>query len=490
MTDLRPVHEAVFRSQPEERAGSISDIRGTIPPELRGTFLRSGPGLMQVGSDSLNFFDGHALIAGVTFEGGAARFRSRFVRSPLYLEETAAQRLKKRRVFTNLPARWSNFFALELGNSAMHDVFSWGGKVVASNDPGHFALDPRTFEPLGPARFGGAVRNGQEMSPMPYRDPKSGRLVGWIKKVGGTSPDALSFVELDERFAVVTQTPFHRLAASPVIVHDQRATERFYVAVEQAARLSAGKAIWGASTIYDSFQTPPLATATLLLVPRGREGALVRVPLPAPFEVAFHVINAFDEGEGRLVVDLVAYGGRIGFSAAAPRALRDRTGAEVVHGPVPTPTRFVIDTAAGRVVESKKLGELPGEAPEVSDAVMGAPYRFAYFPTSRPDANIPDRGGYFFYGGVSKLDVESGQTRAWFAEGDAVVSPVSFVARPSASDEDDGWLLVYVLREAETEVVVLDARALDAGPVATIGLGTRLPGVSHVRWAADVMLAP
>ena len=489
MTDLRPIHEAVFRSQPEERAAAITDVRGTIPAGLRGTFLRSGPGLMQVGNDALDFFDGHALIAGVTFEDGAARFRSRFVRSPLYLEETAKKRLKKRRVFTNLPARWSNFFALDLGNSAMHDVYAWGGKVVAGNDPGHFALDARTLETLGPERFGGAAAKGQEMGPMPYRDPKSGRLVGWIKKVGGASPDALSFVELDERFAVVTQTPFHRLAASPVIVHDQRATERFYVAVEQAPRLSAAKAIWGATTIYECFQTPPGATATLLLAPRGRDGALVRVPLPAPLEVAFHVINAFDEGEGRLVVDVVAYGGRIGFSAAAPKALRDATGAHPTQGPLPTPTRLVVDTLAGRVLEHKKLGELPGEAPEVNDAVMGAPYRFAYFPTARPNADLPDRGGYFFYDGISKLDVTTGATRAWHADGEAVVSPVSFAARPGGGDEDDGWILAYVLRATGAEVVVLDARALEAGPVATLGLGTHLPGVSHVRFASDVMLS-
>lgn len=482
-----PVFESIYRSQPDERAGAVAEVRGTIPAELRGTFLRNGPGLMQVGADALNFFDGHALVAGVTFEGGAARFRSRLVRTPLYREETEKKRMVRRRVFTNLPSRWSNLFALELGNGAMHDVYAWGGKVVAGNDPGHFGLDARTLETLGPERWGGAARAGEEMSPMPYADPASGRLVGWVKKVGGTSPDALSFVELDAGLAVVAQTPFHRLAASPVIVHDHRATGRFYVAVEQSPRLSAGKAIWGASTIFESFRTPPGATATILLVPRGREGALVRVPLPAPLELAFHVVNAYDEGD-RVVVDLVTYGGRVAFSAAAPRALRDRLGIVPAHGPAPTPMRFVVDPGAARVVEVKKLGDLPGEAPEVSDAVMGAPYRFAYFPTTRPDAAIPDRGGYFYYGSLAKLDVSTGEARVWDAGAGAIVSPPAFAARPGGAGEDDGWLLSWVLRSSVAEVVVLDARAIEAGPVATLGLGTHLPGVSHVRWAGDVLL--
>lgn len=490
MTTLRAIHEAVFRSQPEERASAITDVRGTIPKDLQGTLLRSGPGLMAIGDDLVGFFDGHALIAGVTFEDGKARMRSRFVRSPLYLAETAAKRMLERRVFTNLPSRWSNFFALALGNSAMHDVYAWAGKVIAGNDPGHFALDPRTLETTGPERWGGAVTKGHEMGPMPYRDPVSGRLIGWIKKVGGLKPDEFAFVELDEAGSVVVKTPFHRLAASPVLVHDQRATERFYVATEQSLRLSAPKAIWGASTVWDALQTPAGATATLLLVPRGREGAMLRVPLPAPIEIAFHVINAYDDGKDRIVVDLVVYDGRINFAAAAPQALRARTGAEPKQGPLPTPTRFIVDTAAGRVIEQRALGDLPGEAPEVSDAVMGARYRYAYFPSTSRDSDLADRGAYFFYGGVAKLAVETGDTTTWRAEGAAVVSPPAFVAREGATDEDDGWLLAYVMREGETEVVVLDARDLGAGPVATLGLGATLPGVSHVRWAGDVLLDP
>jgi all-trans-8'-apo-beta-carotenal 15,15'-oxygenase len=484
---LSAVHEAIYRSQPEEHARPVRVTSGALPAELRGTFLRSGPGLFEVGSDPLNLFDGHALIAGVTFENGSARLRSRFVRSPLYVAETAEKKMKQRRVFTNLPSRWSNLFALAFGNSAMHDVYAWGGKVIAGNDPGHFALDGRTLSTIGPERWGGAVPKGHDMGPMPYRDPKSGRLVGWIKRNGGARPDAVAFIELDESFRTVAKTPFHACAAAPVLLHDQRATERFYVATEQSLRLALGAAIWGQKTIYEAFRTPPGATATILLVPRGREGAMIRVPLPAPWELAFHVINAYDEGD-RVVVDLVVYDGRIGFEAAAPRALRDRSGYQPSHGPLPTPMRFVVDPVGAKVVEPRKLGDIPGEAPEVSDAVMGQPYRYAYFPTTRLDAAIPDRGGYFYYGGVGRIDVTTGTSSSWHAPGEAVVSPPTFVARPGATEEDDGWLLAYVMRETETEVVVLEARSIAAGPIATLSLGVHFPAVSHVRWAADVLL--
>lgn len=480
------LHESIFRSQPEEHAFVAADVEGTIPVGLTGTLLRSGPGLLEVGPDPLNFFDGHALIAGVSFAEGRATFRSRFVRSPLYLAETTKRAMQKRRIFTNLPARWSNLFALDFGNSAMHDVYPLGDRIVAGNDPGHFALDARTLETKGPETWGGAAAKGNEMGPMPYRDPVTGNVIGWVKKPGGARPDALKFVELDASGKLVKETAWHPLGGAPVLVHDQRATASWYVATEQAVRLSAPAAMWGARTVYDALQTPRGATATLLLVPRASGDRMLRIPLPAPYEIAFHVINAFDDGD-RVIVDLVVYGGRIGFTAAAPPALREHVGVTQSHGPKPTPMRFVVDPAAGKIVETKALGELPGEAPEVSDARMGQRYQFAYFPSTRDGGRLPDSGGYFYYDALAKLDVETGKTSSWVSGG--VVSPPAFVAAPSPTSEDDGWLVAYLLEKDGASLVVLDARAVEAGPVAKVKLGIHLPGVSHTRWAPSVQLS-
>jgi all-trans-8'-apo-beta-carotenal 15,15'-oxygenase len=487
----RAIHETVFRSQPEEHAFRVERVTGSIPSDLTGTIFRSGPGLMQVGDAYLSFFDGHALIAGVSFVAGSARFRSRYVRTPLYESETSARTVLMRRPFTNRPRRWSNLFAIKFGNSAMHDVYVWGQgdqqRVVAGNDFGHFALHPRTLETIGPETWGGAAPAGSEVAPMPYADPHSGHLVGWVKRPGGLKPDAIRFVELDRSFRVAKETALLPLAAAPVIVHDQRASKAWYVATEQSLRLRAADALWGAVTAYEALATPGNATATLLLVSRTEPNKLVRVALPAPVQIAFHVVNAFDRGTD-VCVDLATYAGRIGFEAAAPKVLRDRRGNVQTHGPAPTLMRYIVDPVAGRVIESRKLAELPGDAPEVADAVMGSPYRFAYVPTLGASDDPPDRGAFFYYGALAKLDVESGETQTWSAGPDGLVSPCAFVPRPAAASEDDGWLLSYVLRESGAQVAILDAKSLEAGPVATLELGIHLPGVSHVRWAAGLQL--
>lgn len=82
--------DVVFTSQPNEHAFAATRVDGTIPRDLDGTFFRSGPGLLEAGPDPLNFFDGHALLAGLSFRDGACTFRSRLVRTPLLALESEA----------------------------------------------------------------------------------------------------------------------------------------------------------------------------------------------------------------------------------------------------------------------------------------------------------------------------------------------------------------------------------------------------------------
>lgn len=481
-----PVNEAVFRSQPEEHRLSDLQVEGEVPRDLRGTLLRSGPGLMEVGGDTLNFFDGHALIGGATFEDGAVRFRSRYVRTPLYEAEKAAGRMTKRRLFTNRPSRWSNLFALELGNNAMHDVQAWGDRVYAGFDFGHFALDGRTLDTIGPERWGGAVRAGEEMAPMPYRDPASGRLIGWIKTPGGVRPDKLRFVELDDAMRVVRETAPVVLDTSPAVVHDQRATASWYVATQMAGRLAPAKALWGAATVWESLVMAEGATADLLLVPRGGEARLVRVPMPG-VSIAFHVINAFDDGD-HVVVDVVGLDGPVCFQGAGSAAHLGRTGTVRFASAQPRPRRFVVDPKRGVLVSAQLLGTVSLEAPEVADAVHGRPYRYLWGPAPGDAIDPPDPGAYVFFNALARVDLTTGASSVWQAPVGTLVSPPAFVARAGATQEGDGWLLAYTLSEGGAAVVVLDAAAVERGPVASVALGVHLPGVSHTRWADGLRL--
>lgn len=64
-----------YRSAYEERAFTVSDdmIQGTIPAELKGTLLRNGPGLFEIGGKKIpQPFDGDGKVAMFCFKGDGA----------------------------------------------------------------------------------------------------------------------------------------------------------------------------------------------------------------------------------------------------------------------------------------------------------------------------------------------------------------------------------------------------------------------------------
>ncbi len=82
----------------------------------------------------------------------------------------------------------------------------------------------------------------------------------------------------------------------------------------------------------------------------------------------------------------------------------------------------------------------------------GRPYRYAY---GNATSGAP------FLKDIVKLDVESGEYRGWSEEDQWAGEPV-FVARPDATEEDDGVLLSVVLDgiSGTSYLLVLDAADL------------------------------
>ena len=62
-----------------------------------------------------------------------------------------------------------------------------------------------------------------------------------------------------------------------------------------------------------------------------------------------------------------------------------------------------------------------------------------------------------------------------------------FARDPDGAAEDDGWLLNLVtdLATDTTDLVVVDARDLDAEPVARVHLPRRVPFGFHGNWMPD-----
>ena len=88
------------------------------------------------------------------------------------------------------------------------------------------------------------------------------------------------------------------------------------------------------------------------------------------------------------------------------------------------------------------------------------------------------------FDGLMKYDVAHGRREThWFGDG-RWGAEAPFAPRPGATEEDDGYLVSYVYdeREGRSEVEVLDARDVTAGPLCRIKLPARVPIGFHATW--------
>ena len=79
-----------WRPTTREDSYRITNVRGEIPREIRGTLYRNGPSqkiLPEQGHEALHLFDGDGLVHAFRFEDGNVDYRGRFVRNASFLAE-------------------------------------------------------------------------------------------------------------------------------------------------------------------------------------------------------------------------------------------------------------------------------------------------------------------------------------------------------------------------------------------------------------------
>jgi len=147
-------------------------------------------------------------------------------------------------------------------------------------------------------------------------------------------------------------------------------------------------------------------------------------------------------------------------------------------------TEWRIDPKS-RDVRERVVCDIPVDFPRVNEHFVGQPFRYGY--TAAFDLHGIRGGVVPLFGSILKHDIVTGASTAWAEEGVSVGEP-TFVPRigrgADPADEDDGYLLVYTYCEMsnESEVVVLDARELESGPVCRLSLPRRVPHGFHVAW--------
>ena len=212
---------------------------GQLPEALRGALYRNGPGAMGLGAERYHHpFDGDGMIACFEFDGGAVRYRNRFVATRERAEEQAAGRRLYRCFGTQLPGGWRrNAGRLRFKNSANTSVIKHAGSLWALWEGGWpHRLDPDTLDTLERNNLGGALCNDRSaidaalnpelpFSAHPRLDARTGHLYNFGIAHGVTP--RLMLYTLDAGGHVVERDAVALDAVS--FVHDFGLTERWRV---------------------------------------------------------------------------------------------------------------------------------------------------------------------------------------------------------------------------------------------------------------------
>ncbi len=463
-----PYLDGLFAPVTDERTDTDLQVIGELPADLDGVFVRNGPNPQFTPTGRYHWFDGDAMVHAVRFQNGRASYRNRWVRTRGLEQESAAGEGLFTGVMENPAANPDLGLRLPLKDTANTDLVYFRQRLLAlwylAGEP--YAMDPVSLAPLGVDDFEG-TRECQ-VSAHAKVDERTGELMFF--DYGPTAP----FM----RYGVVgpagTVTNLVDVdLPGPRLPHDMAVTEHYSILMDLPLINDPEALRHGRHKIMFAPEMP----ARFGVIPRHGAGRDVRLFEADPCYV-YHSVNAWEEGD-EIVLDLCRV------TKPAPRA-----GAV---GPLAKMLsylrldahlyRYRFNLVTGATTEHS-LDDDNTEFPTMDASRLGRATRYAYTMRISPEPTL-------LFDGIVKYDTQTGATdRHWFGPG-RWGSEAPFAPRPADDRaEDDGYLVSFVHDENHdrSEVVVLDATDVAAGPVARVLLPGRVPIGFHACWVRGEQL--
>ena len=448
---------------------SLDKVIGEIPAGLEGTLFLNCPGRNKIGDQQYgHWFDGDGMISAVTFKDGRVHYKNRYVRTPKYVNETAAQKILYRGVGTQIPGGpLKNMFRAP-GNAANTSVILHGGKLLALWEGGKpWELDPATLETEGEYSYDRGLSSGQPFSAHARFDPRTGDLYNF--GVFGVPKPKLHFYKINPDGAIVANTS--QYVGDYSMCHDFAITEKYAVFILCPAFMRTPfKFLLGLRSVFESIEFDASEKTKIIVL------ELATAKLVGEYEFdcffGFHLGNARQQGDeisvDALCVDNMDVMG--GLSDVFVERGDDfqflANGARF--------TRFTLNLATGETGKSPIDGTIAGEFPAWNPSCTGTENRYTWLST------IIENGTPYGFNAFQKVDHDTGELRIHdFGEGRFSSEP-NFVPSGKTDAEDDGYLvsIVYNHARAKSEVVIVDARDMQR-ELAVIPLEHHVPFGFH-----------
>lgn len=442
---------------PREHGFEPLAVHGTMPPDLRGTLLRNGPGLFDLfGTTYRHLFEGDGALTAVRF-GDRVAGAVRVTESAGLREERAAGK-PLYNFAVSWPRRMKNLLTGRQKNTANTSVISWQGRTLAlmeADRPTEILVGADDLRTLGATDLGGVV--GRTFSAHPHRVPSRRATYNFGVEYG--RKNELRLYELPDVGAarLVTRVPIPlAVMCHDFVVTDRHAIWFLHPLAVDLARLFTGRA----TSLDELFRWRADKASEIVVVPLDRPGEVTR------FEVGhswvWHFASAKSRGAHEIVVDYVHYKDASSFTELGRTAEKFEPG---------TPHRAVIDLRA-RSFCTEPVAACAAEFPRVHPELETGDYRDVWLALDDGDA-------------VGRLEVETGALLRYpLPAGQRGGEPIPVPKRGPGRGERDVWVLVlaYDAVADRSGVLVFDGARFPDSPVATAWFDHRIPITFHGTW--------
>ncbi len=436
-----------FRRSTEVRDGTEAVLTGAPPDWLRGVLVRTCPAVFQAAAwRARHWFDGLGMIYAFRIGAASTTFQSRL------LESEAANQI------AGGPTRLGSF-GTPTGRTAWQrivqpiqritdntnvNIVKLGDDLVALTEGDRqLRVDAHSLRALGEVAYARDELTGSVAGAHPHFDFARSRVVNFATRFGREG--VVSIYEHGERERSRSIVGSWRMTRVPYL-HSFGLTAAHAILVGHPFAVRPLDMLWSNRGFIDHFEWRPQDGTRLLVLDRAT-GATAEYETDPMF--VFHTVNAF-ERDGNTVLDVMAYP-----SAQIMEDLRVDQMVERLPDLRPSLKRLIMRPGQPRA-ELQSLGDAAFEFPSTNyRRVNGRDYRFVWGAADAPGADGSYRSS------IVKFDVRTGASSA-FSDGDRVYGEPVFVARPGASDEDDGVLLAVGTsqRADAAALAIIDARTM------------------------------
>jgi carotenoid cleavage dioxygenase len=454
-----PLHEEVD-------AYDLDVIEGAIPTDIDGVYLRNTENQVHQPLGRHHPFDGDGMIHQIDFQAGRASYRNRWVRTRGFVAEQEAGQSLWGGLMDGPGVSLRPGFGAHGGlkDTASTDVVIHGGKALTTfyQCGEAYGLDPETLEQAGVAAW--VPLDG--ISAHCKVDERTGELLFFNYS---KSAPYLHYGVVDKTGRVTTYIPV--ATPGPRLPHDMAFSARFSI-------LNDFPVFWDQALLERGVHAVRLhkgLKSRFAVIPRHGSPEEVRWFEAEPTYV-LHFLNAYEDGD-ELIMDGYFQENPIPAPlAGAPDGYGHLMGYLDEHSFGSKLHRWRFNLVNGATRE-ERLDDRVLEFGTFNQRYAGRPYRYAYSTTAKP--------GWFLFNGFVKHDLETGRSWSYRLPDGIYASESPFVPRIGAVDEDDGYLVSFLIDDinGRSECVLIDARRIEDGPVVRIALPHKLCSGTHAVWA-------